>query len=436
MQIIDDEVSLRLLAGCTESSERNPGSPAATVGNQPPVVPAIRTLALYVDWNRHPGYFLACVLLLTLGGWGLFAAFAVPDGQAPKRRIAAVAPGIARVVWNDQAVWKGFIPRGRDIPAGQQLVLRSGLAELHYKTGTIVVLQGPAEFTVGNKDDSPSPSLPLPPSHNSGYLSIGKLLARVEGPRAKGFTVEMPGGRVEDLGTEFALDVHRDGAADVVVFSGAVDLVGLPASGSGQRMRLTEDQGARVGATGGTTARRSHVDAGFAAAMRDRLHKEAAMPIVSDLDPGLAVTRFRAGSSRVINTAVRRTEVVNPPASLGGLIAIIAPRGKGPGQTGRWVSLSRQRAGAIVPVGPQPWRPRPRRLAPHRGFGHVDRHVDRHGDRHGGNPPRHRLHAPRRARRSHNSASSVAGRTNPSYGVPHACLIAPSAENTETEGEK
>ena len=136
------------------------------------------------------------------------------------------------------AVWlEGTRPPLRDprLKVGRRLALASGLAEITYNTGARVVLEGPAEFVVGwakgegegqhalggnpANDDAP---FVLPPPHNSGYLAHGKLVARVEGEEAKGFVVATPTAQVEDLGTEFAVEVDRMGASSVLVYSGEI----------------------------------------------------------------------------------------------------------------------------------------------------------------------------------------------------------------------
>ena len=52
------------------------------------------------------------------------------------------------------------------VPLGQQYALRAGLMEISYDSGAKVILQGPCTYEV----DSPS----------GGFLSLGKLTARVE----------------------------------------------------------------------------------------------------------------------------------------------------------------------------------------------------------------------------------------------------------------
>ena len=87
------------------------------------------------------------------------------------------------------------------------------MVEIEYDSGTRVVLEGPAEYRVGIKVAGTKAQREK--GFNSGYLRVGKLVARVEKTKAKGFFVETPSGaRVEDLGTEFGVEVKRSRAVE------------------------------------------------------------------------------------------------------------------------------------------------------------------------------------------------------------------------------
>jgi len=55
-------------------------------------------------------------------------------------------------------------------------------------------------------------------------LSAGRLTGTATKPRARGFTINTPAGRVTDLGTEFGAEVKANGTLETVVFSGEVRL--------------------------------------------------------------------------------------------------------------------------------------------------------------------------------------------------------------------
>ncbi len=91
----------------------------------------------------------------------------------------------------------------------ERVAFRSGLVELTYANGVRVTLEGPADFSVKGA--------------TAGNLANGKLVAYVP-PGAEGFTVDYAKGQVVDLGTEFAMDVGKNGIAELGVFDGEIEL--------------------------------------------------------------------------------------------------------------------------------------------------------------------------------------------------------------------
>ena len=88
------------------------------------------------------------------------------------------------------------------------MVIASGLTEITHKSGTRLLIEGPAMY------EATGP--------NAGRLKYGKLVAEVP-PGAEGYIVEWADGKVVDLGTEFAIDVPQtEGPAEVGVFRGEV----------------------------------------------------------------------------------------------------------------------------------------------------------------------------------------------------------------------
>ncbi len=85
----------------------------------------------------------------------------------------------------------------------------SGRLALRYTNGTRIVLQSPAAYELL--------------SVGRARMILGRLTATVD-DKGKGFTIITPQADVIDLGTEFGVEVNRDGATDVVVFKGEVDL--------------------------------------------------------------------------------------------------------------------------------------------------------------------------------------------------------------------
>lgn len=141
---------------------------------------------------------------------------------------------------------------GARVPLGRKYELASGLMEITYNTGAKAILQGPVTYEVE--------------STSGGYLAIGKLTARLEKKAESGkrkaqsglstlrsplFSVRTPTATVTDLGTEFGVEVQREGTSYVETFVGAV--VVTPTVGdksSGATQTVVAGKAVRVGANG------------------------------------------------------------------------------------------------------------------------------------------------------------------------------------------
>jgi hypothetical protein len=101
--------------------------------------------------------------------------------------------------------------KGDYVPLGRKYDISSGLMEITYDTGAKVILQGPVTYRVE--------------SRNSSFLSIGKATGKMEVEQAKGFVIRTPTAVITDLGTEFGVEVAREGTTDMHVFTGSVKIV-------------------------------------------------------------------------------------------------------------------------------------------------------------------------------------------------------------------
>jgi hypothetical protein len=124
------------------------------------------------------------------------------------------------------------------VSLGDKFELASGLLEITYNSGAMVILQGPVRYTV----ESPA----------GGYLSVGRLTARVDNSKTKDqrpktedlhpssliphplFAVRTPTATVTDLGTEFGVEVARSGETTSHVFRGSVRVQEAAADGTVQ----------------------------------------------------------------------------------------------------------------------------------------------------------------------------------------------------------
>lgn len=117
---------------------------------------------------------------------------------------------------------------------GQNLQIASGWAEITFKDGARVVLEGPASLEL----QSPA----------GARLNAGKLALETSAPSAK-FIVHTPTSRIVDLGSEFGVHVEREDIAIVEVFAGAVDVhavIDEAAGDIGSPERLTKGQSLRA----------------------------------------------------------------------------------------------------------------------------------------------------------------------------------------------
>ena len=162
------------------------------------------------------------------------------------------------------------------VSLGDKFTLASGLMEITYDTGARVILQGPVTYEVESKD--------------GGYLSLGKLTARVEKRVGSGqwavdskseirnqkseipdpqspipnpsslstihyplFTIKTPTAIVTDLGTEFGVEVDKQGRTTSHVFRGVVrvQMVAVDGKAQGTGQVLHENESVRVDASQG-----------------------------------------------------------------------------------------------------------------------------------------------------------------------------------------
>lgn len=189
-------------------------------------------------------YALAASLLLAVGLlWGTHSGpqDALLDQSTAKLSNSADSPIILTQVQPLSASCQWYVEgvdrtAAQSYRAGDRIRVISGNLSLHYTHGTSVVLRSPAAYELI--------------SSTRARMIIGRLTATV--PEAgKGFTVITPQADVIDLGTEFGVEVNKDGATDVVVFKGEVDL--NYHNQETQIQRLQMGQAVRLDAVGTTS---------------------------------------------------------------------------------------------------------------------------------------------------------------------------------------
>jgi hypothetical protein len=241
---------------------------AADVRSAPVPIPSIDPTVPAAFGYLSSGWPVAYLVATVIFAIGLLVGAMVHVSQPPHvvRDIApqpSVFPAdpaaVARITAMVDCVWEGsegrvqgsgtshqklgIINQKSILRLGDRLALRSGLLQITYNTGAKVILQGPVTYEVE--------------SAAGGYLSIGKLTAKLEKksevrgqrsePANEKFAVRTPTAIVTDLGTEFGIEVERDGLCRVQVFQGEVEAAPLrDGKPVGRSRRLVEGQSARI----------------------------------------------------------------------------------------------------------------------------------------------------------------------------------------------
>ncbi|MCG2682067.1 MAG: LamG domain-containing protein [Planctomycetales bacterium] len=169
----------------------------------------------------------------------------VPSDARPEFVFVGRITGLLDVKWSDD---KDFLPPHgyAYVPLDHKYKLDSGLMEITYDTGAKVILQGPCTYEVE--------------SRAGGYLALGKLTAKVVSgqgsvasakPQAANhkseiinhksnpqslipsplFAIRTPTAIVTDLGTEFGVEVGKEGSTKTQVFAGSIRLAASAAGG-------------------------------------------------------------------------------------------------------------------------------------------------------------------------------------------------------------
>jgi hypothetical protein len=202
-----------------EARVRRAGQRALDAIDSPPAVkpgasPSIRRP---VTWAVAASLLLAVVGLLF-----------VRDGGRAAQPLA-----IAWLVNAQDCKWAGGAEPAGELQPGKIVRIERGLAELRFRSGASLILEGPADLELL--------------SANSVRLRHGKLAARVP-EAAIGFTVISPQGKVVDLGTEFGMSVGENGTTDLVVFEGKMEA--HSAAQADKPILLSKGETARLDATG------------------------------------------------------------------------------------------------------------------------------------------------------------------------------------------
>ena len=187
-------------------------------------------------WLNWLAIAVAIVGVAAVSSWAT-RSLLMSGPQVAEGTPTAVAPpgkSVARVTATRNCSWAAGndIGYGAKLAPGQRLDLSTGLVEVTFDDGAVVVLEGPATFDV----ESPG----------RAQLLEGRLAAVVP-ERARGFEVVTSRLNVVDLGTEFGVMAESAGATEVHVFRGLVKAQLLDETGHKVRtVELNTAEAARI----------------------------------------------------------------------------------------------------------------------------------------------------------------------------------------------
>ena len=186
-------------------------------------------------WAFRGAAMAAAVVLLTVAG-SLYLSRpveTVDEGVQRPADLAHLFDGTAILSRAEEVVWNEGSRRaavGELLRSHHCIEFESGVLEIEFGQGAVVVLEGPARF--------------CPVSTSLGELGYGKLAAVVP-PWADGFRIDTPKLEVVDRGTEFVVEVTADQEVNVGVAKGAVEL--FSGSNDNDSLELAENRRLNAG---------------------------------------------------------------------------------------------------------------------------------------------------------------------------------------------
>lgn len=157
-------------------------------------------------------------------------AYFIPAGRGIE--VATLSDSLnARWANADRGIRDGM----RLVTKADPLWLREGIARLAFDNGSVVVLEGPAEFEILTDDQI--------------QLNYGRLYATVP-TNAIGFTISTANSKIIDLGTEFGVKADLDGLTEVHVMRGRTMLISGASRNSKTQFELSQGQARAVSANG------------------------------------------------------------------------------------------------------------------------------------------------------------------------------------------
>jgi ferric-dicitrate binding protein FerR (iron transport regulator) len=185
-----------------------------------------------IQWGRWVGP-LAAAAVVMVGLWLMR-----PSGPV-EEKVESI-DFVARITGERDCQWLGpDLSTGDELAAGQWLDLKSGHAELTFDSGAQLVVEGPVKMSIRSAWEA--------------ELQRGVVKANVP-QEAVGFRVVNAAVEVVDLGTEFSIAANEDGATEVFVLKGAVEVHPKDAKGNRRPKAVLHERQAKRFARAGVGA--------------------------------------------------------------------------------------------------------------------------------------------------------------------------------------
>lgn len=183
---------------------------------------------------RWPRWVASILIVASLAGVLMVAV--KPSAPLPPQPVAILTDA-RHAVWEDEKGRLVFNKKGKTL-VPQTLRLAEGIASITFNDGAVVMLDARDHRTHFELN-----------TNSSSFLHVGKIVAKAEPEKSKGFTVHLPGNRrVIDIGTEFGILVDVNGLSEVQVLSGSVEAVRQDDAGNVlEKSTLTNSEGAQLG---------------------------------------------------------------------------------------------------------------------------------------------------------------------------------------------
>jgi ferric-dicitrate binding protein FerR (iron transport regulator) len=185
-------------------------------------------------WQRSVRIVTAAAAVVAIGIW--IGRSLIPDAVS----IDEEEEFIAHISGSKEPVWTqvGAFQNGDELQRGQRIELKSGFTEVTFDSGAQIVIEGPASVDLD--------------SAWQATLRHGTVKANIP-QEAIGFRISNPAVDVVDLGTEFSVTAEENGAAEVFVLSGQVEVEPRTNSNEPPRKMLMKEKQSRRFAINGVS---------------------------------------------------------------------------------------------------------------------------------------------------------------------------------------